>query len=237
MNQIYKTISAAVLISVFLFIGCKKSTDQNTSNTLDSNVKKSSLPIADIDSNVYKTVVIGNQVWMAENLNVVRYRNGDTIPQVKDSADWAVLKTGAWCYYENSTKNGKVYGKLYNWYAVNDPRGLAPKGWHIPTDADWKKIDETFGGHEVAGGKMKSTELWTPPNTGASNSTGFSSLPAGIRRFSGEFDLLGTNCYFWSSTEANDKNVWARLSYFNNAELESKYYLKNFAYSVRCIKD
>jgi uncharacterized protein (TIGR02145 family) len=102
---------------------------------------------------------------MQSNLNVSHYRNGDVIPQVTDPTAWSSLTTGAWCYYNNDTANGTVYGKLYNWYAVNDPRGLSPQGWHVPTDAEWTNLTSCLGGESLAGGKMKATTLWDSPNT------------------------------------------------------------------------
>ncbi|MBK8080215.1 MAG: fibrobacter succinogenes major paralogous domain-containing protein [Saprospiraceae bacterium] len=120
------------------------------------------------------TIQIGTQKWMSKNLDVAFYRNGDPIPQVTSPTAWAVLSTGAWCYYNNDPIQGNKYGKLYNWYAVNDPRGLAPQGWHIPSDAEWTTLEITLGGVSVAGGKMKEagTLNWVSPNTGADNSSG-----------------------------------------------------------------
>ena len=105
-------------------------------------------------------VTIGTQTWTSKNLDVSTYRNGEVIPEVQDSAAWANLTTGAWCYYENNPLNGTTYGKLYNWYAVNDPRGLAPKGYHIPTDEEWSILTDYLGGQSVANLKMKSTSGW-----------------------------------------------------------------------------
>jgi uncharacterized protein (TIGR02145 family) len=145
------------------------------------NNNKSFSQVTDIEGNIYKTVLIDNQEWIAENLNVEHYCNGDIIPQIQDENQWKLLTTGAWCYQENNPENGKSFGKLYNWYAVNDPRGLAPKGWHIPSDADYTKLTSYLGGEEVAGGKLKATTLWESPNTGASNESGFTAFPGGIR--------------------------------------------------------
>jgi uncharacterized protein (TIGR02145 family) len=111
--------------------------------------------VTDIDGNSYNLVEIDTQLWISKNLNVSKYRNGDEIPQVQDASEWAALTTGAWCYYENKEENGTTYGKLYNWYAVNDPRGLAPEGFHIPSDEEWNDLIENLGGENVAGGKMK----------------------------------------------------------------------------------
>jgi len=132
---------------------------------------------------ILSSVQIGNQTWTLKNLDVSTYRNGDPIPQVQDNTAWANLSTGAWCYYLNNTANGTIYGKLYNWYAVNDPRGLAPNGYHIPTDAEWTTLTTYLGGSTLAGGKMKEagSSHWLSPNTGATNSSGFKGLPGGFR--------------------------------------------------------
>jgi len=193
--------------------------------------------VTDIDGNVYKTVSIGNQEWMAENLNVEHYRNGDIIPQVQDTDDWFKLTTGAWCYYENNSENGKYYGKLYNWYAVNDSRGLAPKGWHIPCDAEWIQLTDILGGKKVAGGKLKAISMWNNPNTGATNESGFTAYPRGLRDIFGYFSLLGEFGYFWSSSENEIIFAWyCELSYEYSGVIRD-YYGKNFGLNIRCVKD
>jgi uncharacterized protein (TIGR02145 family) len=145
-------------------------------------------------------VAIGKQIWTSKNLNVTTYRNGDVIPQVQDANAWANLSTGAWCYYENNTANGSSYGKLYNWYAVNDPRGLAPKGYHIPTDNEWTILSENLGGTSEAGTKMKSSSGWKN-NSNGTNTTGFAGLPGGYRYDYGYFFNVGAHGYWWSSSE------------------------------------
>jgi uncharacterized protein (TIGR02145 family) len=141
-------------------------------------------------------ITIGTQHWMKKNLDVTTYRNGDIIPQVTDSTAWIKLTTGAWCYYNNDPANGAIYGKLYNWYAVNDARGLAPQGWHIPTSAEWNTLSTFLGGS--AGGKMKTTGTsWTTPNTGATNESGFSALPGGLRSINGGFYNVGVQGSWW----------------------------------------
>ena len=154
-------------------------------------------------------VQIGNQIWMVENLDVIKYRNGDAIPQVTDPTAWAALTTGAWCWYANSSANGLVYGKLYNWYAVNDSRGLAPIGYYIPTSTEFIVLTSSLGGESLAGGKIKSTGnlttgdgLWTNPNTGATNESGFTALPSG-ERYSGSFLEIGSLATWWTSTSVN----------------------------------
>src|SRR6266498_1594182 len=162
------------------------------------------------DGPTYKTVKIGNQVWMAENLNVRTYRNGDTIPQVQDPKSWSRLNTGAWCYYENKTEAGSNYGKLYNWYAINDPRGLAPEGWHIPSDTEWIKLASSLGGKIGSSAKIKSSKGWGTGGNGT-NETGFSALPGGARSINEEFSFVGKYGYWWTSTEYNSFSAWNRF--------------------------
>ncbi len=190
------------------------------------------------------SVKIGEQVWQAENLDVDRFRNGDEIPQVSSAAEWEQAgKEGlpAWCYYDNDTENGKIYGKLYNWYAVNDSRGLAPEGWHIPTDEEWTILTDYLGGEEVAGGKMKTTgtTYWNSPNEGATNESGFSALPGGYRRDSGSFSFIRFIAFFWSATEFDNISAWNRFLNSNDggvsrSNLDSD---KSFGASVRCLRD
>jgi uncharacterized protein (TIGR02145 family) len=157
--------------------------------------------VTDIDGNSYETVQICNKTWTAKNLTVTKYRNGDIIPQVTDPAQWAQLTTGAWCYYNNDPTNEAKYGKLYNWYAVNDSRGIAPSGWHIPSDAEWATLETCLGGSSIAGSKIKSlSPLWSQGNN-ATNSSGFSAMPGGARyNTSGSFNDASGISYFWSST-------------------------------------
>ncbi|WP_396167510.1 FISUMP domain-containing protein [Flavobacterium sp.] len=194
----------------------------------------------DIDGNIYQLVTICNQTWMKSNLNVSHYRNGDIIPQVTDATQWANLTTGAWCYYNNDTANGNVYGKLYNWYAVNDIRGLAPIGFHIPTDTEWATLIVDCLGGVNAGDKMKETgsSHWQNPNTGATNSSGFTGLPGGYRYiYSGSFSNLGVIGYWWSSSQNVGLDAWKRYLSYNNSNAIRVNYYKTGGLSVRCIKD
>ena len=147
-------------------------------------------------------VKIGEQTWMVKNLDVDHYRNGDPIPQVTDQTAWANLTTGAWCYYNGDATQGSTYGKLYNWYAVSDPRGLAPAGWHIPSDEEWTTLEKSLGGSSVAGGKMKETGTlhWETPNSGGNNSSGWAGLPGGCRSVNGFFSSVKENGFWWSSS-------------------------------------
>ncbi len=185
--------------------------------------------VKDIDGNVYKTIKIGKQLWMAENLRVTHYGNGEEIPCLPEDDEWD-NNSGAYCYYNNDTTNIRKYGLLYNWFAVDDSRNLAPKGWHVPTDSEWQELVEYLGGDAIAGGKMKSTA--------ATNDSGFSALPGGYRYNHGIFDGIGTNPYFWSSTESNGGNAWYRYLYNNNSMVyrdDSGW--KQAGYSVRCVAD
>ena len=188
----------------------------------------------------FPVTYICNQLWMTKNLDVSKYRNGDPIPQVTDLTVWANLTIGAWCWYNNdSATYASTYGKLYNWYAVNDSRGLAPFGWHIHSDAEWSTLSTCLGGDIVAGGKMKETGSihWNSPNSGATNSSGFAGLPGGTRNGSGTFYNLGYYGNFWSSTESNTNNAWGRSLDYNDSGLYRGGYNKIYGWSVRCLRD
>ncbi len=192
--------------------------------------------VNDIDGNFYPVVTINNQVWTQKNLEVTHYRNGDEIPQVTDQATWSSLTTGAWCYYENKTENGTTYGKLYNWYAVNDPRGLAPEGYHIPSDAEFTSMSDFLGGLSNAGGKMKSTSIWAAPNTGATNSSGFNAQPGGCRALS--FIGVGSYAYYWTSTELPSLLSSSRILSYNSKSLSNPSGTQKLSgNSIRCIKN
>jgi uncharacterized protein (TIGR02145 family) len=197
--------------------------------------------VTDIDGNVYQTVKIGDQWWMAENLKVTHYRNGDTIPNVTDPSAWNVLTTGAYCAYDNNIANVAVYGRLYNWFAVDDSRNMAPAGWHVPTDAEWQTLVDYLGGGAVAGGKMKEagTAHWANPNTGATNESGFTGLPGGGRGGNGPYSGLGNGAGFWTSTENEyiSDAAWNRNLTYNHPEVIHDYSGKKSGVSVRCVKD
>lgn len=215
--------------------------------SFNNNCGKNSLDVTegefkcffDEDDNSYATVAIGNQIWMQKNLNVSKYSNGDDIPEVTDAAEWSNLTTGAWCYYENNTANGTIYGKLYNWYALNDPRGLAPDGFHIPSDAEWTNLITFLGGEDVAGGKMKATTGWTLPNFGATNSSGFTALPGGCRLDNGTFQSIDTSGFWWSSSivETDVTSAYNRYLNYGTTLISGIPNNKKNGFSVRCIKD
>ncbi|MBV5312220.1 MAG: fibrobacter succinogenes major paralogous domain-containing protein [Prolixibacteraceae bacterium] len=188
---------------------------------------------------------IGNQEWLSENLNVAEFSNGDTIKMVLSDEEWKIAcknREPAWCYYENDSKNGNKYGKLYNWYAVNDNRLLAPVGWHIPSYYEWKELISFLGGSEIAGGKMKSQLNWSPGylfNPG-SNLSGLSCLPGGKRLPGGSFENEGRYGYWWSTEEdEEEENGWYKnvyLYYDDDSALQDSSN-QGFGLSVRCIKD
>jgi uncharacterized protein (TIGR02145 family) len=196
--------------------------------------------MTDQQGNVYKTIVIGSQEWMAENLKTTIYRNGNAIANITDNAQWSGLTTGACVSLNNNTQFDCPYGKLYNWYAVVDPRHLCPTGWHEPTDGEWTTLTDYLGGVEVAGGKMKTTGLqyWQSSNTDATNESGFSGLPGGYRYyFNGDFNDVGDYGYWWSSSEYDANNAWSRFLFYDFGNAYQGYGSKQGGFSVRCLRD
>ena len=194
--------------------------------------------ITDIDGNTYKTVTIGTQTWMAENLKVTKYNDGIAIPNVTDNTAWRELTTGALCDYDNTPSNSETYGKLYNWHAVNTGK-LCPTGWHVPSDAEWTELTDYLGGSSVAGGKLKETGTthWASPNTGATNETGFTALPGGYRNLNGSFYNIGYYGSWWSATEYGATYAWFRYLSNYNSNVSRDYFDKEVGLSVRCVRD
>jgi uncharacterized protein (TIGR02145 family) len=196
--------------------------------------------VTDIDGNVYKTVSIGSQCWMKENLRVTKYRNGNNIPTNLDSDSWDTTINGAYSIYNDSSGQAPaIYGKLYNWYAVADSRNLCPTGWHVPTDGEWTTLENFLGGRNVAGGKMKKMLDWQSPNIEATNESGFSGLPGGYRGGNGGgYGGIGISGGWWSSTEISSTNAWYRfLSYNYGYSSRNDGYGKLYGFSVRCLRD
>lgn len=205
--------------------------------------------VTDIDGNRYRYVTIGNQVWMAENLKTTHYRNGDEIPNVTDDMAWSTLSTGAYRNYDNNEDSVDTYGRLYNWHSLNDSRNIAPEGWHVPTDEEWKELEMALGMNQEAadgtglrgagiGGKLKETGTahWESPNTGATNESGFSALPGGYCSTSGHFNNMGNEGCFWSSTESSS-SAWFRALKYDFSEVNRNILDKQYGFSVRCVKD
>lgn len=193
--------------------------------------------VIDIDGNIYKTIIIGNQEWMAENLKVEHYRNGDLIPRVQDEEEWKALRTGSWCYYQNKPENGLIFGKLYSWYAVNDKRGLAPKGWHIPSNEEWDELVEYLGGKEIAGKKMIDPTLWGNNNIDASNESGFTAIPSGCGLTNGYTSQYSCDAFYWTSSQYDNENAWFRMLLIGWTDLFINSTKKKFELAIRCIKD
>ena len=212
--------------------------------------------VKDIDGNVYHTIEIGTQTWMTENLKTTKYSDGSIIPVVTDNEIWNSLLTGASCDYDNIKDNNKKYGRLYNWFAVNDPRKIAPVGWHVPTDSDWAvlenfliakqiNVDSTSFENRYAKTLASATGWERSIYPGAvgyelnkNNLTQFSALPAGNRYYGGTFDFVGILGIWWSSTERETGSAWHRSLHYNDGELKRSYtYVLQEGASVRCIKD
>jgi uncharacterized protein (TIGR02145 family) len=215
---------------------CKKEADGN-------------LIVTDIDGNVYHTVTIGTQVWMLENLETNRYLNGDSIPKIVGINDWSNQTAGAQCIYNNNPELRYSYGRLYNWYAVNDLRKIAPTGWHVPGDAEWTILENYLVNHlGYSGSSAKAIAAitnWTKfseidvvgNDLSKNNSSGFTALPGGNRYSIGEFDDVGDVGCWWSSTEGNTSVAWSRGIYFYYSTISRNGSNKACGLSVRCIKD
>ena len=197
--------------------------------------------LTDIDGNQYSTVIIGTQEWMAENLRVTKYSNGDPIPNVTDAYEWAGIFSGAWCHNDNNSQYENTYGKLYNWYVVSDSRNACPVGWHVPTDEEWTILTDYLGGEAVAGGKMKSSSGWNSNGNGT-NESGFSGLPGGRRSVSvstssyGLFELVGGLGHWWSSTFETGVCSYARRLWFYDEWCSQFGPTSMSGLSIRCLK-
>jgi len=235
-----------IMILIISLFGCSKSST--------GPVGSSSGTVTDIDGNVYQTLIIGNQEWMVENLKVTRYCNGDLIPTGHTNSEWAGLSTGAQCVYNNNASNElDTYGRLYNWYAVNDSRGLAPEGWRVPYDDDIKELEMFLGmtqsqadatgwrgtnqGSQLAG----RADLWR--NGALENDTqfgtsGFNFLPGGFRNYhGGGFGDMTYYGGFWSSTESSSNGAWTRVLLYDDTQVSRYGDDKNYGFSVRCVRD
>lgn len=201
--------------------------------------------VKDIDGNKYKTIEIGTQVWFAENLKTTRYKDGTSIEQVKKYKAWAALNTPAYCWYNNDSTNKEVYGALYNWYAVNTNK-LCPEGWHVPTDEEWKAMQDFLGDDANAGLALKEAGIthWRKPNTDANNSSGFTALPGGYRDYQGPFNLLRADGFWWTSSESTWYSAGGTpsLAFYRNLRYDDNSIArsaspKTFGFCVRCIMD
>jgi uncharacterized protein (TIGR02145 family) len=224
-SKFIKSLAVSGICFIFLF---------------SSSAKGQSLK--DISGNEYKIAKLGLQEWSASNLNVSKFRNGDAIPEAKTPEEWknaGLAGKPAWCYYDNNAENGKIYGKLYNWYAINDPRGLAPNGWHVPTNADWKVFVKNLLGVDMAGQRLKSKTNWKG-NPGKDD-IGFSALPGGYRDETGKFVSLGFKFQAWSNSEPvevkKSNKIYSVILKDNSIELSYLAMVKESGLSVRVVKD
>jgi len=222
----FKTITGALIVALTIFVSCR----QDKANS-----------VTDIDGNVYNTVTIGTQIWMVENLKVTKYCNGDPLLNTIKGEQWSGLSTGSYCNYNNDPNNSLIYGNLYNWYAVNDDRNLAPSGWHIATYDDWTKLIDYIGGKEIAGGILKEAGVnhWQDKSLNATNEKGFTALPAGFRNSNdGSYSGIGQYTNFWSATDDKIDCAWICIMYYdNNKALMSNCSSKKAGFSIRCVKD
>jgi uncharacterized protein (TIGR02145 family) len=240
----WTTVILLVVVTIN-FTACKKKplkpdNPLNGRTTAVFNPNKTYGTVTDIDGNVYKTIVIGTQTWMAENLRVTHYQNGDAIPNVTEDSIWGSLETGAYCNYNNTEDLDTIatYGRLYNWYAVADSRNLAPKGWHIPTISDWDRLIDYLGGDTIASNKLKEVgDLhWADPFE-STNSSGFTALPAGSRYLSRSTKDMGFYTEYWAMPSYNATSApFLYLFYYNSFIYRGINYKVN-GYSVRCLKD
>jgi uncharacterized protein (TIGR02145 family) len=195
---------------------------------------------ADADSNYYSVVQIGTFLFMGENLKATKYRNGDLIPNITDGTAWSTLNTGAYCCYDNLSSNCAIYGNLYNWFVVADPRNICPVGWHIANNSEWNTFLNELGGSNIAGSKLKETcsNHWISPNLGANNETGLTVLPTGFRlRSAGVFKFIGKYTFFWGSTEGSATIGSEAGFYYDQVVVGLGYDDKRFGHTIRCIKD
>jgi uncharacterized protein (TIGR02145 family) len=200
--------------------------------------------VSDFDGNIYGTVIIGTQEWMAENLKTTHYRNGTAVENVSDKTAWENTTTGAYAWYDNNASWKDIYGALYNWYAATSEDGLCPAGWHLPTSAEWTTLTDFAGGTSVAGGKLKSTSQtpdphprWYTPNAGATNEFGFYGHPGGSRNYYGDFTSIGGGALFWSTGQFATGFSYFLMLQQSSASVNYTWVSQKTGLSIRCIKD
>lgn len=227
-------ISIALIIAATVFTGCKKDDDDDDNkNGLQYGTMQ------DIEGNTYKTIKIGEQTWMAENLRATKYNNGDTIPQVTDDTQWAMLAAPAYCWYQNDKENsGKTYGALYSWFTVATGK-LCPAGWRVPSDTAWNELVTYLGGEKGIANKLmkEGTTLWKNLTVTPTNESGFSAIPGGKRDMSGHFYDQGTFAGWWTSTEFSPGYILIKHLQNSSDDLHTLGYVKFNGLSVRCIKE
>lgn len=239
-------ISLLIIVSAgsLYLSGCTKSDDAssaaiNNRSTAQFNSSVTYGTVSDSDGNIYKTVTIGTQTWMAENLRTTTFNDTTDISKIVSADTWAAMYSAAYCNYNNTLDKDSIatFGRLYNFYAVATEK-LAPEGWRVATDEDWQILVDYLGGTESAGAGLKELGLthWSSPNTGATNSSGFTALPAGTRTSSGTFEGSGTSGYWWSSEEYNSYFGWRRAITSGSISILNGNLNKKYGFSVRCVK-
>ncbi|MEI7421710.1 MAG: fibrobacter succinogenes major paralogous domain-containing protein [Prolixibacteraceae bacterium] len=226
---------AFCFISVFI-MSCEPIKESDNTDTTAGN---QSSPITDTEGNSYKTVTIGTQVWMTENLKTTKFNDGTTIPLVTDGYAWSNLKGPGYCWYDNdAAKNKNTYGALYNWYTANTGK-LCPTGWRVPSNADLITFMTYLGDANTASAKLKETGTshWPSPNPDATNSTGFTAIPGGYRFNDGLYYYMNGSGDWWSSTESTSANAWYLVLSYTSSMLVKSTSEKQFGYAVRCVKN
>jgi len=231
-----KQIFALFTLAVFTVTFTTCDTTENEEEPTDPNKGT----VKDTDGNTYPTIKIGDQWWMAENLKTTKFRGGNDIPNVGGAGEWANLQDAAYCDSGNDPDLATDYGRLYNWYAIVDGRKICPEGWHTPNNDNWTTLIDFLGGNTVAGGKLKQTgtEFWNNPNTAATNESGFSALPGGVRSGNtGDFAGVGSTGSWWSSSAQNADCAYAWGLTSSNGAIANYNLNKKSGLSVRCVKD
>lgn len=233
------SILSASLLALFILIQCEKEKEE---------IKKPFVAVfhpqltygsvSDNDGNTYKTIQIGTQTWMAENLKTTKYRDGSAIQNASTDIAWSYAQSGAYCWYNNDINNKPAYGALYNWLTVTDGRGICPSGWHVPSAAEFETLISLYG-QDNAGGKLKEAGIshWYSPNTGADNASGFTALPGGGRQMGGSFAFLGSNGFWWTTDATGTGYSWTRYISYNYAYAYKYSDSPLSGFSVRCLKN
>jgi uncharacterized protein (TIGR02145 family) len=249
-QRFYISINSLIVMNIlmFLIVGCKKNNTDIvpyfSRTTALFNPNKTYGTVTDIDGNIYKTIKIGNQIWMAENLRTIHFRYGDPVTNVKSNDQWSNFPSGAYCNYNNTEDLDSIatFGRLYNAYILTDTRNIAPSGWHIPNDDDWTTLINYLGGKDVVGEKLKETSgLHWRYTVEGSNISGFTALPGGFRVHNGIFMHNDSTGVWWSTTEwtngLGERRNYAKTLYNNSNIIGEGGDDKRSGFSIRCIKD
>lgn len=246
-RQVFLSTMVIAVSFSLLLVSCKSNSTSPEDPEEPDNFETCGDTVKDNDGNSYKTVQIGDQCWTAEDLRTTSYSDGTSIPNVTEDNEWAALSTGAWAYYLNDDLNSDINGKLYNWFAVNDSKGICPAGWKVPSDNDWKTLEielgmtaeeanseEWRGENNNIGGKMKDVNSWTGENV--TNESGFSAIPTTSRTNGGQFSA-SYSANWWSSSESNEITAWKRLLHNDHNHVYRSSSTKSFGFTVRCVLD